>query len=164
LKTLIAYYSKTGMNERVAYDLQKKLRCDIEEIVDREDRHGLLGFLKSGFQASLRRRTKIARARRNPAKYDLLILVSPIWASLITPALRTYVQDNIDAIRKAGKVAFVSVSGGGSSGNFHSVEDLEAQIGQKTAAFLMLAEHEVKHQIYEIRLDQFIKKVQGKNR
>jgi flavodoxin len=164
MKALIAYYSKTGMNERVAYDLQKKLRCDIEEIVDRTDRHGPWGYLKSGFQAALRQRTKIAHARRDPAKYDVLVLMSPIWASLITPALRTYIQDNLDSIRKARKVAFVSVSGGGSSGNFNSVDDLETQLGKKTAAFLMLAEHEVEHQIYEIRLDQFIKKIQGKNR
>ena len=42
MKILIAYYSKTGNTERVAKDLASQLGADLEKVIDRKNRKGIL--------------------------------------------------------------------------------------------------------------------------
>jgi len=47
MKILIVYYSRTGMNEKLAKILQEKLDCEMEKIEEFEDRRGILGSLRA---------------------------------------------------------------------------------------------------------------------
>ncbi|HPA25735.1 MAG TPA: flavodoxin [bacterium] len=108
MKTLIAYYSKTGKTEKVALDLAKLLNADLEKIIDQKKRTGLVGYLTGGRDAMKKKLTQINSLSKNPADYDLVILGMPVWGWNLTPALRTYIEENKNKIKK---YAFFVTSG-----------------------------------------------------
>ncbi|MGQ9617018.1 MAG: flavodoxin family protein [Spirochaetota bacterium] len=106
---LVVYYSLTGRTEKVAEEIASKLKSNVEKIIDKKKRKGLLGFIFAGRDAFRERLTEIDRPLKDPSNYDLVILGTPIWASNITPALRTYLN-----MYKGGfkKLALFTTSGG----------------------------------------------------
>ena len=46
-KVLVVYYSRTGATRRLAEALAKALQADIEPIIDRKNRSGIFGYLRS---------------------------------------------------------------------------------------------------------------------
>jgi flavodoxin len=151
MKILIAYYSRTGNNERIAYELQKKLNCDIEKIVDTVNRKGFLGFLKSGRAARNKEMSKIVPIEKDPSAYDAVIVACPFWAGNIPPPIRTYISENKD---KFNRFALVSVCAAG-EGNEKAIPDYEAILGKKVMAHLLLKQNELKHGDYEKELQEF---------
>lgn len=152
MKVLVAYYSRTGNNEKLVNELQAKLGCDVENIVDTVSRKGVLGWLKSGYQATRKKMTKIEPIKKDPSNYDVVTIACPLWGSLMPPPIRTYIFENKD---KFNKVAFMSVSGGG-KGNDKTIPDFETAIGKKFSAILMLSQAEKKRGGYEEKLQAFI--------
>jgi len=71
---LVVFYSRTGTTKKVAEAIATKLGCDIEEIIDTKSRRGLLGFLRSGLEATLKRLTTIEEIKNDPASYDVVII------------------------------------------------------------------------------------------
>ncbi|MFZ2310682.1 MAG: flavodoxin [Patescibacteria group bacterium] len=92
MKTLIAYYSRTGNTARVAKDLATQLGADSEEIIDQKNRSGIWGWLIAGRDGMKKRLTEISNPVHNPADYDLVILGSPVWGWDMVPAVRTYLD------------------------------------------------------------------------
>lgn len=89
MATIIIYYSYTGNNKHLAEDMQKRLGCDIQEIVETRDRRKLSIFLDIIF----RRKAKLEMPEVDFSKYDHIIFAAPIWASGIATPLRTYLKD-----------------------------------------------------------------------
>lgn len=100
MKILIAYYSKTGKTERVAKDLAQGLNADLEKIIDQKNRQGIWGYISGGREAMKKKLTTIAPLTKNPLDYDLVVLGMPVWGWNLTPALRTYLSENKDNIKK----------------------------------------------------------------
>jgi flavodoxin len=50
-RVLIVYYSRTGHTRDVARAIRDELGCEIERTADRGRRGGVLGYLRSGFDA-----------------------------------------------------------------------------------------------------------------
>ena len=113
MKTLVAYYSRSGRTRKVAETLARLLQADLEEIIDCKDRSGFLGYLTAGRDASLNRLTKLKSLTKDPSSYDLVVVGTPIWAWNVSPPVRTYLTENKDKIRK---VAFYCTMGGSSEG------------------------------------------------
>lgn len=89
-RALVAYYSRSGNTRRVAEVIAAELGADLEPITDRTERHGLLGYLRAARDAIRGRGTAIGEPVHNPATYDLVVVGTPVWASAVTPAIRTY--------------------------------------------------------------------------
>lgn len=106
MKTLVVFYSRTGNTKIVADKISKILNADIEEIIDKKNRKGILGWLRSGRDSTLKKTAEI-EFWKNPIDYDLVIIGTPIWAFSMAPAIRTYLSEN-----KFNKIAFFSTSGG----------------------------------------------------
>ena len=151
MNVLIAYYSRSGNNEKLAIELQERMKCDIEKIVDTVNRKGVLGWLKSGRQAHGKQMSKIEPTTKDPGNYDLVVVCCPFWAGLMPPPMRTYLSENKG---KFNTVALMSVSGGG-KGNDKTIPDFEETIGKEFSAILMLSQAEKKKGGYEERLQQF---------
>lgn len=109
MKSLVVYYSKTGVTKRAAVAISRMLGSDIEEIVDLKDRGGIIGRLYGGRDALLKKPTDIKRPKKDPSKYKLVVIGTPVWAHSLTPAVRTYLNQKK---RKLRKVAFFSTKGG----------------------------------------------------
>jgi len=60
MRSLVVYYSRRGNTRFVAEKISQEIGADIEEIIDKKKRKGLLGFILSGYDATRGRVTKIA--------------------------------------------------------------------------------------------------------
>lgn len=156
MKTLIVFYSRTGKTRKVGQVLEETLKCDAEEIFDIKNRMGLIGWLFAGRDAFRRRLTAIKQIRYNSADYDLIIMGTPVWAGKPTPAIRTYIKQNINNFKK---VAFFCTSGGSDVDKVFS--ELENACDQKSAAQLHITSEEVDKNLFGIKIKQFVDTVQG---
>lgn len=90
-KVLIAYYSRTGHSQKIADYLAKEIKADVEIISDLTSRKGFFPLIKACRDAIKSNDTVIGSLGYDPSKYKQIVLVAPIWAGRIPPALRTYV-------------------------------------------------------------------------
>jgi flavodoxin len=102
VKTLVVYYSRTGTTKKVAEFISSKLNCDLEEIVDVKSRKGVVGWLRSGMEATTNKNASINESKYDLASYDLVIVGTPIWNGRISSPMRTYLNQNKDGLRRAG--------------------------------------------------------------
>jgi len=109
-KILLVWYSRTGTTREIASEIQHELACDREELVDRTNREGIIGWLRSGFDAALKRRTTLDAVRHDPRDYDLVIVGTPVWSGQLPPATRTYLGAHRGEFPR---VAFFCTSGTG---------------------------------------------------
>ena len=76
MKSLVVYYSRSGNTRFVAEKISQEIGGDIEEIIDKKRRNGLVGFVLSGYDATRGRITEIAEIR-NLQKTTILLLWEP---------------------------------------------------------------------------------------
>ena len=128
MKILVAYYSRTGKTEKVAKEISRILKTDLEEIIDKKKREGIFGFFIGARDAIKEKVTEI-KYKKDPKKYDLIIIGTPFWAQTITPAIRVYLKN------KFKKVAFFITSG--SDSPEIAFEEME-KLSKKPSATLWL--------------------------
>lgn len=156
MKTLIAYYSRTGTTKKVAENLAARLDADLEEIRDTADRSGIKGYLRSGRDAMKKNLTKLEPAGRNASEYDLVIVGTPIWAWNVSAPTRTYLEENKSKLKQA---AFFCTMGG--SGDQQAFAEMERISGQKPAGTLALKTVEVTKDMAEEKITDFVKMIKG---
>ncbi|RKY53370.1 MAG: flavodoxin [Candidatus Neomarinimicrobiota bacterium] len=113
MKTLVVVYSKTGNTLSVAKRIAGKLEADLEVIEDKADRRGILGFLRSGYEALSKKVPPIAEPKHDPGDYELVIIGTPIWAGRMSSPVRAYLLSFHGSFRQ---VAFFATSAGGGHG------------------------------------------------
>lgn len=122
MRTLVAYYSRTGTTRAVGEAIARELGADLEEIIDLKKRTGLppIRFLIAGRDA-MRKRTTNIKFERSADDYDLIVVGTPVWAGNMTPAARTYLgSQNLEGKR----VAFFCTDGGGHEKVFDEMKAL----------------------------------------
>lgn len=113
-KILIIYYTKSGNTRIVANDLHKNLKefahVDCEEIINvYPDGSGIFNYIKIGAEALFGKKYEIHPITHDIKQYDIVIIGTPIWASSMTPSIRSF----IEIYRKSiNRVAFFSTTGG----------------------------------------------------
>ena len=108
-KILVIYYSRSGNTKKVAEDIAKKLGADIEQLVDKKDRSGAIGYLIAGKDAMNENLTELEPVTHDPSRYDITIIGTPIWSWDMTPAVRTYILAHKSSFKD---VAFFTTAGG----------------------------------------------------
>jgi len=129
MKTLVVFYSRTGTTRKVAEKLSAALAADLEEIIDKDKRSGVLGYLRSGRDAIKKTQAKIELVKNDPAVYDLIIVGTPVWIGTMAAAVKTYLSANKDKIKKA---AFFSTQG--SSSDQRVFSEMEKVFGRSAVA------------------------------
>ena len=94
MKSLVIYYSRSGNTKFVAQKIAEKIGADIEEVIDKKNRRGWIGWLTAGRDATQGKETQIEETRFLPNNYDLIVVGTPIWNGRPTPAIRTYARKN----------------------------------------------------------------------
>jgi len=139
MKTLVAYYSRSGHTEQVAKEIAARCQADIDRVRDDGvDRSGLGGYLRSGWEAFSGATPPIHRAAKDPAEYDLVVIGTPVWNWSLAAPVRTY------ALRHAGKfrqVAFFCTEGG--SGERRVFDELQRICGRAPLATIVVREREL---------------------
>jgi flavodoxin len=139
MKILIVYYSKTGTTKKLAEKLAVVLGADIERIVDKKKRTGLMGWLAGGRDGMRKVSTTIGPVSKNAADYDMVLIGGPLWGfKSIAPAARTYLLQSRDVIKKAG---FFITSGNTSAAD--AFNDLKAVYGKPIAGTLYIKQRDI---------------------
>ena len=150
MKVLVAYYSRTGNTRRVAEAIAKSLEAEIEEIRDRENRLGVIGFLRSGYEALRKRPAAIQPLKKNPEKYDVVVVGSPVWAGSLSSPVRAYLIMNGHRIKKAALFATYGISEGRI---FRQMEEL---LPKKPIAKISIRESEIRSGEYLRKIEKFV--------
>jgi len=58
MKALVVYYSRTGNTKFVAEKIAQELGADIEEVIDKKNRFGLINYLRAGGDALRRKKPR----------------------------------------------------------------------------------------------------------
>lgn len=90
-KVLVVYYSRTETTRRLGEAIAHALGdCDIERIRDTVRRDGIFGYLRSGRQAFFRQEVELLPLVHDPAKYDVVVVGTPIWNVSVSAPIRTF--------------------------------------------------------------------------
>ena len=152
MSILIAYYSRSGNTEKVAQLIQKKLNCDIEEVIEDKNHNGAGGYLKGAFESVRNKGSSIKTVNKNPSDYDLIIIGSPVWASGPASPMITYLEENKDKIKDVA--IFATFKGSGQEKLFNKVEKITSLEAKAT---LGLSEKELDD---DEKISQFVSKLQ----
>ena len=157
MKTLITFYSRTGFTKKVAETIAKKLKADSQELIDTKNRSGVWGWIIAGKDAAMKNQAKIKPLKKDPSKYDLVVIGTPVWAGDMTPAVRTFIMKS----RKNFKKVALFCTQGGAQGQ-KCLNEIRALISKKPLATMMITTKEVSHDNYADKLNVFIKKIKNK--
>ena len=151
MKALVVYYSRTGNTRKVGQEIARQLKADIEEIISPRGRSGPLGFLWSGGEATLRLMTKLKPTKKDPTKYDVVVVGTPIWSFNMSSPVRTYLSRN-----RFKKVAFFLTHEGAPGKTF---KNMTALVGKKPLATLAVEKKEIVGKAYSGKVKEFVKKL-----
>lgn len=155
MKTLVVFYSRTGNTKKIAESISESLDCDIEEIMDTEKRGGVIGYIRSGYEASRGRLSKIKDPKNDPSQYNLVIIGTPVWAGKMAVPVRTYITQNHV---KFNNVAFFCTAGGmGFDGTFSDMKEVS---GASSIAEIGIRAKDVHDGSYKPKLAEFLTKIQ----
>lgn len=148
MNTLVVYYSRTGHNEELAQQLHQEMGGDIDQIVDTKDRTSMFGCVMS---AIFKSKTNI-QFGKDPAAYDQVVVVTPLWGGALPPATRTYLTQQRG---KLNHFSFMSVCGKGEE-NRSALADVTSTAKQQPERSLLIKEAEVESDLAMSQYQAFV--------
>lgn len=151
MKILVVYYSRTGITKKVAERIASALGADKEEIIDKSNRSGVMGYLRSGKEAVKKILADIEPVKIDPSAYDLVIIGTPVWAATMSSPVRSYLTTQKG---KIPRVAFFATQGG--EGASRAIEQMAELAALPAKAGLAVMTKEVVRDDYQAKLEKFI--------
>ena len=112
MKTLITYYSYSGITEKVIAIfkevLEKKSELKIQRLRPKEE---IASFFGQCMAARFKKRCQIEEALFDASSFDTVIIGLPVWAFAPTPAINTYL-DKVTGLNNK-KLIILLTSGSG---------------------------------------------------
>ena len=143
-KTAIVYYSMNGNTEwtagKVAYGTDAELiRIRPEKAYPDK---GIRKFLRGGMGAVRAETPKLEPYVFDPDRYDRIVIGFPVWAGTVAPPVRTFAQEQKEALRGKKIAAYACQSG---TGGEKALEKLRECLGcPGFAASMVLVDPKVK--------------------
>ncbi len=137
MKTAVVYYSMSGNTQQIAEKIADALGADLIRIEPKKEypSKGFRKFIWGGKSAVMGDRPKLQPYMLDSG-YDRIIIGTPVWASNITPPIRTFITENRDMLSRIEIAAFVCYAGGGAD---KALDKLAALLGiDRLAATLTL--------------------------
>ena len=126
MKTAIVYYSLTGNCKYAARMAARRLSADLIEIapVNAYPEKGFMKFFRGGKSAVMGETPALKQYYFEPEIYDRVIFCFPVWAGNVTPPIRTFIEENLDALKGKRLAAILCHSGGGGSKTAEKLKEL----------------------------------------
>ena len=139
MKNLIVFYSLEGNTEYAADRLKEITGADALKLVPVKayaDK-GFAKFFWGGKSAVMAEKPKLEPYSVDLSQYDRVIFGFPVWASNVTPPLRTFIEENRASLAGMKVAAFACQSGGGAPKAFMRLADcIGIEAFEKTAVFI----------------------------
>jgi len=103
MKNLVVYYSLEGNTQYLAENIAECVGADILRLMPVKDiKNNKTKYLFGGRQAVMKKKPKLLPLDKNPEEYDMIIIGTPVWASTITPAVRSFLSSSTFQDKKIG--------------------------------------------------------------
>jgi flavodoxin len=139
-KTLVVFFSRTGVTKRLAEAIARAEGGELEELREARSRRGPWGWLRSGYEGSYGYSAKTLPLEHDLRAYDLIFVGSPTWSRSLSSPVRGFLEDYGSQLKD---VALFATCGG------HGAEDVLDQmtsfLSETPLARLALLEREAKH-------------------
>ena len=133
MKTLIVYYSYSGITDKVvkvyADLLGKKGEVVLQRLTPRQEITTFLGQCKAAFAG--KRAELDGNVKFNVQDYDLVVIGSPVWAFAPTPSINTYL-DKLSGLE--GKRAIILLTSGSGAGVKKCFKNIRTALESKGAS------------------------------
>ncbi len=128
MKTLIVYYSLGGNTAMVAEKLGEALGAALLRLEPEKayPEKGASKFLWGGKSAVMGERPKLRPYSFRPEDYDRIILGFPVWAGTFAPPIRSFVLENLEALKGKQLAAYACEAG---SGGERALQKLKKLLG-----------------------------------
>ena len=73
MKHLVVYFSRTGNNRTIGYAIAQALNADVDEIIDKKNRKGMLNWLRAGRDSMGGKLTEV-EFEKDPQDYEIVKL------------------------------------------------------------------------------------------
>ena len=139
MKTVIVYYSLTGNTAWAARHIADALGAELLELKPKKayPDHGFLKYLRGGKSAMAAECPCLEPYEFDHDSYGCIIFASPLWASRITPPLRTFLIEQREKLTGKRFAAVICCGGGKSDRAFAQLQDL---LGTELDATLCLVD------------------------
>ena len=144
MKSLVVYYSRTKITQKVAQEIANKLDCDIEEIHPKVNYQGKIGYARGGKHAIQEKIIDRESLNFDPSDYDVVYIGTPVWAGKAATPVISYLKQNEG---KFANVKFFVTAG--SSGFESTIEQME-KYSIKPLKTLALKTKEVKKDEFDL--------------
>ena len=138
MKAAIVYYSMSGNTEYAAKKIAEKTGAELIKI-EPEKKYpdkGALKFLWGGKSVIMGEKPKLKPYSFDADKYDTVIFGTPVWASSVSPPVKSFIAENRDKLKGKRFAAFFCFLGGGAD---KAEEKLKRLLGtEKLASSLVL--------------------------
>lgn len=110
-KVLVVFFSRTGNTQELAHELAIAGGWDCESLRDATRRGGILGALRSGYEALLARSAPIAPLEHDLSGYELVVVGTPVWNHAVSSPVRAFFERHRSQLRRVA--FFVTCHGNG---------------------------------------------------
>lgn len=155
MKQLVVYYSRTGTTRRVAETIASELICDLEPIREPRDRSGISGYLRSSWEALIKKTPPIEEPDHDPSQFDTVIVGTPVWAHSPSSPVLTYLKRFSKMMDRTA--FFCTYGGSGAETAFEKMEDA----AKEPEATLKLKAGTVKNRDHLKKIKEFVDELKG---
>lgn len=156
MRILVVYFSRSGTTEAVANEIARALGADVEALREPKSRLGPFGALRSVFDVLTRRRAKLEPLNADPARYDLVILGTPVWASRASTPITTFIAAHKLRLKH---VAFFCTQIG--EGGDKVMAELTDTCGRSPVATLILSAPQIQSHTSADYLERFLESLEA---
>ena len=137
VKTAVVFYSMNGNTAMVAGRVAGLLGADLIEIRPEKayPDKGLKKFLWGGKSAVMAETPSLQPYQFSAEDYDRVIFGFPVWAANMAPPIRTFIRDNLEALKVKDAAAFACQSGNGAEKAFRKLAEC---LGRENLAATMV--------------------------
>jgi len=133
MKTLIVYYSYSGITEKIVNiyksELAKSGEVTVQRLNPKQEITTFLGQCRAAF--SRKRAEIIGNVTYDVKGYDLLVIGCPVWACTPVPAMNTYL-DKLSGVE--GKKVIILLTSGSGAGVGNCFNTIKKALEEKKAA------------------------------
>lgn len=155
MKTLIVYYSLEGFTKKWAEKIAERSGADLLAIhpVKEYPSSGAKKFLWGGKSALMGEKPRLQPYIFNAEKYGRVIIAYPVWASSVTPPIRSFIEENTDKLEGKEIGSITTYMGGGAD---KSIKKLTKYLGVEPKPQLILTDLDEKAAENEQKAEEFI--------
>ncbi|MEI6602491.1 MAG: hypothetical protein WCL54_03285 [Clostridia bacterium] len=130
MKSVVLYFTRTGNTKRIAQKISDRAGAELVEITDGKNWKGIFGFIKGGFYSSTWRTTEaITSPIVDLSLFDKVVIVSPMWASNVAPAVFSLLMKEITHIKQLHLV--IKSEGAPAEASFFKLEEKVGKLDYK---------------------------------